>query len=486
MVIFETEDLSFSYPGCSEKALDNVNLKIDRGDFVLMMGKTGSGKSTLLSLLKKEISPVGSLSGSIDVNAKSVSFVCQNPEVSFVCEYVRGELAFALENTLKNSFEIAVKIGEIASYFNLSDLLDSRISNLSGGEKAMVSIAAAMVGDCDALILDEPFAWLDPKAAEQLTAVLKRINDELGVTVIVASHSSQGLVDICDKIIIMENGRMICDDTADNLKFSDSAIDFFPVCTKLFTERPLNVKQAIGYAEKLNEKKVAESEKSETVLKVKNLTFAYEKKGRDILSSLDFIAYKGKIHAVIGANGSGKTTFLKAVAGIKKAYAGKVKCSGKIAYLPQNVRSLFTKDTVGEEISDKTAKAFHLDAFMNRHPYDLSGGQMQRLGLAILSEQEFDIILMDEPTKGIDVFGKKDLEKYMKSLCSAGKTVIFVSHDLDFVGDVSDYVSFLSDSVIAMTGERRRVLSGLNYYTTQIRRITKLRLSSAVSAEDLL
>lgn len=486
MVLFKTENLNFTYPSSSVKALEDVTLEINSGNFVLLMGKTGSGKSTLLSMLKKEISPVGKISGSVQVNTNSVSFVCQNPELSFVSEYVRGELAFALENTMKNHSQIAVKIGETASYFNLTDLLDSKISNLSGGEKAMVSLAAAMVGDCDALILDEPFAWLDPKASQQLIYMLKRINDELGVTVIVSTHSSQGLVDICDKMVIMEKGRILFDDTADHLRFNNSALDFFPLCTKLFDKRPLTVKQAIECAANLKEKKTEEFSKSETALEIKNLTFAYEKKGRDILSNLNFKAYKGSIHAVIGANGSGKTTFLKAAAGIKKAYSGKVKSFGKIAYLPQNVRYLFTKDTVGEEIDIETAKAFELDEFLNRHPYDLSGGQMQRLGIAILSQQNFDIILMDEPTKGIDVFGKKDLAAYMKKLSADGKTVVFVSHDLDFVGDVADYVSFLSDSVISVTGERRTVLSSLNYYTTQVRRITKSYLESAVSAEDLI
>ena len=343
MVLFKTENLNFTYPASSDKALEDVSLEISSGDFVLLMGKTGSGKSTLLSMLKKEISPVGKVSGRVEVNTNSVSFVCQNPELSFVSEYVRGELAFVLENSIKNRSQIAVKIGETASYFNLTDLLDSKISNLSGGEKVMVSVAAAMAGDCDALILDEPFAWLDPKASQQLIYMLKRINDELGVTVIVSTHSSQGLVDICDKILIMEQGRILFDDTADNLRFNNRALDFFPLCTKLFDERPLTVKQAISYAANLKEKEVEELSEGDTVLEIKNLTFAYEKKGRDILSNLNFKAFKGRIHAVIGANASGKTTFLKAAAGIRKAYSGRVKSFGKMAYLPQNVRYLLPK-----------------------------------------------------------------------------------------------------------------------------------------------
>ncbi|MGN1202007.1 MAG: ABC transporter ATP-binding protein, partial [Eubacterium sp.] len=201
--------------------------------------------------------------------------------------------------------------------------------------------------------------------------------------------------------------------------------------------------------------------------------------------SLSFEAYKGKVLSIIGANGCGKTTLLKVIAGIKKPYSGRVKVNGKIAYMPQNPRYLFTQDTVGDEIDYETAKKFCLDSFLNHHPYDLSGGQMQKLALAILSQQDFDILLLDEPSKALDKFFKADLIDYIKALAKSGKTVIIVSHDLDFVGDVSDYVSFLSDSVITVTGSRRQVLSLLNYYTTQIRRITKAHLNSAVSTEDL-
>lgn len=486
MVIFKTENLSFAYPKCESKALNGINFSVDKGEFVLLMGRTGSGKSTLLKLMKKELAPFGKISGEIVINSEKIGFVMQNPDLSFVAENVRSELAFALENMKMKHDEIAVKIGEISSFFNLSDMLDQKISELSGGERAAVAIASAMIFDADTLILDEPLAQLDPKASNQIINLLKRVNEELGVTVIVSSHTSEGIIHLCDRMVVMDEGRIILNDTPDNLKNNESVLEYFPVYTSLFSERPLTVKEAIKYTGLLSEKKEADVDKTDIAVKLKNITFSYGRNEKDILSKLSFEAYKGRIHSVIGANGSGKTTLLKVIAGIKKAYSGKVKADGKISYLPQNPQYLFTKDTVGEEIDKETAKLFGLSDYLNHHPYDLSGGQMQKLALAILSRQNFDILLLDEPSKALDTFSKMDLISYIKSLANSGKTVIIVSHDLDFVGDVSDDVSFLSDSVITITGTRRYVLSSLNYYTTQIRRITRSCLQSAVSTEDLL
>lgn len=486
MVLFETKDLSFVYPKCRSKALDGVSLTIDRGEFILLMGRTGSGKSTLLRMLKKELSPFGEISGNITNHSWRTGFVIQNTDVSFVAENVRGELAFALENMKLKNDEIAVRIGETASFFNLSDLLDKKISDLSGGERAVTAIASAMISDVDALILDEPLAQLDPKSTAQVISLLKRVNEELGVTVIMSSHTADRVADFCDRLIIMDSGKIIADNPPYILKNSEKALDYLPVYTSLFKERPLTVKEAIPLAGSLREKECSVTTRAETAAVMKNITFSYGKKERDILSALSFKAYKGTVHSIIGANGSGKTTLLKVLAGIKKAYSGKVKTNGKIAYMPQNPQYLFTRDTVIEEIDERTAESFGLSDFLARHPYDLSTGQMQKLALAILSLQDFDILLLDEPSKALDSFSKESLKKYIKDLSKHGKTVIIVSHDLDFVGDVSDYVSFLSDGIIAMTGERRQVLSSLNYYTTQIRRITRSYLKSAVSAEDLI
>lgn len=489
MVLLKTENLSFSYPACDKSALDNITLEINKGDFIMVMGGTGAGKSTLLRLLKKEIAPFGRINGTIENHFSSISFVSQNPDTSFVAENVRGELAFALENQRLDNDRIAVKIGETSSFFNLSDLLDKKISTLSGGERAVVSIASSMITDCDLLVLDEPLAQLDPKSSNQIINLLKRVNDELGVTVILSSHISDGIIDLCDKLLILEKGKNIAFDKPDVLAADSRFSHFFPIYTNLFSAKPLTVKSAIlceeRFTEKPPENTIKKSVHNDISVSLKNITFAYDKREVDILSSLSFKAYSGEIHSIIGANGSGKTTLLKIIANIKKAYSGKVKINGKVAYMPQDPRYLFTKDTVGEEITTDTARKFGLDAYLTRHPYDLSGGQIQKLALAILSEQEFDILVLDEPTKALDSFGRVSLASYLKTLSSGGKTVIMATHDLDFAGQVSDRVSFLSDGMITISGGRRAVFSSLNYYTTQIRRITKAYLSTAVSTGDI-
>ncbi|MCC8073883.1 MAG: ATP-binding cassette domain-containing protein [Clostridiales bacterium] len=486
MVLFETKGLTFSYPHSEKTALDNINLKVNKGEFVLLMGESGSGKSTLLRILKPELAPYGKKSGDVIFSGNSIGFVEQNPQTSFVSENVRGELAFALENAKISSDKIAVKIGEISSFFNIADKLDEKTANLSGGERAVVSVASAMINDADTLILDEPFSQLDYKSTMQLCSLLKRINEELGVTVILASHSSQEVIDYSDRIVILQNGEIICNDTPKNAVKNSNILEFFPISAQLFDERPLTVKDALPYAKKLKEKPYIKFEATDAAVTVKNLYFAYEKKSPDILDGLNFTAYKGKINAVIGANGSGKTTLLKVIAGIKRQYSGKIKLTGKALYLPQDVRFLFTKDSLSQEIKTDTAKKLGIDDCLMQNPLDLSAGQMQRLGLGILLEQNGDIFLLDEPSKGLDFNAKKELGAILKQLCSENKTVIIVSHDLDFIGDIADTVSFLSDGNITMSGERRDVLSSLNFFTTQIRRITNNVLPLAVSTEDIL
>jgi energy-coupling factor transport system ATP-binding protein len=486
MALFEAKGLSFSYPLSDGKALDGIDLNIAKGELVLVTGRSGSGKTTLLKLFSRTLAPVGETGGELINNAESTGFVCQNPELGFVSQRVRGELAFGLENLKLTNDEISLKIGETASFFNLNELLDAELCVLSGGTKSAVAVASAVINGSEVLLLDEPYAQLDPKACSQLTTLLRRINEELGITVIVASHSSQELISLCSRLLILERGKILFDGRPADAAQKDELLPYLPVCASLFDSRPLTVRDAVLSANGLQEKPFAPQEKTEPAAELKHITFAYSKRDRDVLSNLDYTAYKGKINAVIGANASGKTTLLKVLAGVKKAYAGKVGINGRVAYMPQNVSFLFSADTVSGEIGADTAERLGISHCLNQNPFDLSGGQAQRLALGILLEQNADILLLDEPSKSLDSFAKKELAKLLKELCTQGKTVILVSHDLDFVGDNADYVAFLSDGFIAVNGERRAVLSSLDFYTTQVRRITKNYLRNAVSAEDLV
>lgn len=486
MALLKTENLSFTYPNSNYKALDNISFEINSGEMVLIMGKTGSGKSTLLRLLKKEIAPYGKKEGNI-ITPDSIAYVSQNAENTFVSETVRGELAFALENQCVDNDEIAVRIGEVSSFFNLADSLDKTLDFLSGGEKTTVAVAAAMITNAKVLLLDEPFSQLDAKSCHQLSSLLKRVNDELGVTVVIVSHISDGIVDLCDRLIILEKGRIIANDIPKLVAKNNELLPFFPICTALFDSRPLTVKEAVLSEKHFKEKEnIILANKDKPTVKLKDVTFAYEKNGKDILSRLNFNAYAGEIHFIIGSNGSGKTTMLKLIAGISKAYSGKVKAYGQPAYIPQNVRYLFTEDTVLQEIGEKQATIFNLNNYLDRHPYDLSGGELQKLALAKISMQSFDILLLDEPSKSLDAFAKKELIDYLVKLKELGKTIIIVSHDLDFAGDLADRISFLSDGIITISNSRREVLSRLSFYTSQVRRITGSYLNSAVSVEDLI
>lgn len=486
MAYIETKNLTFSYPEVGVNALKDISIRVNEGEFVLLMGRSGSGKSTLLRLLKNEIAPYGNLNGSIESSFAESAFVVQNTDSSFVSQNVRGELVFALENKGLNNDKIAVKLGETASFFNLTDLLDADISTLSGGERATVAVAAAMISSPKLLILDEPLSQLDPKASSQLVSLLKRVNDELGTTIIMSSHISDRVVDICDKMLVLEKGKLIADGKPNELAKNDRLLLFFPIYTSLYDSRPLTVKDAVLCHGNFKEKELTVNEFKEKAIELKNIVFAYGKNERDILDRLSMTVFKGSVHSVIGANGSGKTTLLKVIAGIKKQYSGKVKLNGKVAYLPQNPQYLFTKDTVLEEVGQSSAKALCPNDYKTRHPYDLSGGEMQKLAIEILLKNDFDIILMDEPTKSLDYFSKQELKKIINSLITQGKTVVIVSHDLDFVGEVSDFVSFLSDGIITITGDRRTVFSSLDFYTTQIRRVTKSSLSLAVAPEDIV
>ena len=465
--------VSFAYPKSEYKALDSVSFSISKGDFCLVSGASAAGKATLLSLIKKEIAPAGELGGEIEING-SVGYLRQNTDESIVCDRVRGELAFGVENLGKSSSEIELLIAETAAYFNLEDKLNSATAELSGGEKQLVSLASVMMMKPDILVLDEPCAYLDPVSAERFANMVKKLHSELGITVIMSEHSVDLLYGYADKILLLEKGSLTFEGT--------------PEKTLSFLEKENNpmlaaVPVQFRYKGKeLNYNEMKETgENPEIALNAKRLYFAYNKNSF-VINDLSLDVYRGKINAVIGSNGCGKTTLLKVLSRVYKPYRGKVN-SEKLSMLTQNVKDLFTADRCGDEVTfGEITDYLEISDIKERHPYDLSGGQAQRLALAKVLQRNADIIILDEPTKGLDAVLKTKLGKLLKRLCADGKTVLLVSHDIDFVGEWADYVSFMSEGRIAVTDEKRRFFSSLSFYTTSLSRLSRGR---AVCSEDV-
>lgn len=491
MALLEIKDLTFSYPNASKNALENVNLNLERGNFCFVCGKSGSGKSTLLRLFKKELAPFGKTSGKIEINTDKIGYLNQNVESNIVTDTVFGELQFALQNTELTNSQAALKIAETASYFNLNSYIDEKTENLSGGVKQLLALACTMVLMPDLLVLDEPCSQLDPVSAQSFYSAVRRLNRENGVTVIMCEHKSDLMAD-ADCTLFLDSGRAEFFGSPNGLanhlvaNSSDMAA-ILPAYTQLLKSTPLDFTAAKIEVEKLCEKPYIKPDiKGETAsLVAKGICFAYKKGGRDILFDLDYKAYKGKINAVVGANGSGKTTLLKCLAKVSKPYGGKIKTSGKTALMPQNVQTVFLYDTVAEEVQDsQIIEQFSLSKLLGRNPFDLSGGEAQRVAIAKAIQSGADIILLDEPTKSVDAAFKTELARILKRLCDEGKTIILVTHDLEFAGRYADYVSFLFSGKIASSDDRRAFFSSLEIYTTSLSRMSGGRIVSVDDAKE--
>lgn len=483
------ENLTFSYALADKNALNNVSFTVNEGDFFLLIGQSAAGKSTLLKLLKKEISPNGILNGKLEISS-SVGYVAQNVDESIVCDKVYSELAFGLSNSGKTADEVELAVAEIASYFNLENKLYCDISSLSGGEKQLVNLAAVMIMKPQILVLDEPTSQLDPISTIRFVEMIKKLHTDFGITVVMSEHSNDLIFDYADKILLLSEGRsQFCAapiEMIDYLKKENHImLASVPVQMRLINGA-YSVSQCKNALRNFSFKTIDYIEKmpENTVLNAKGLCFAYNK-GVDVLSNLDLNIYEGKINAVIGPNSSGKSTLLKCLAGVLKCYRGKIKTQHNISMLCQNPYDLFRFEKCCDEVDfGELTEFLEIDDIKNQHPYDISGGQAQRLALAKVLSTGADIILLDEPTKGFDADLKQKFALILKRLCKMGKTVLLVSHDIEFVGEYADFVSFLSNGKIASGNSRRQFFSQLNFYTTAISKITDGLKKGIVSESD--
>ncbi len=545
MVSFQIKNLSFSYPLGEGKALDNISLEIEKGEFAVICGKSGCGKTTLLRHLKPALAPHGKREGEIlfegrDINSlpqreavSEIGYVMQNPENQIITDKVWHELSFGLESLREEPCRIRLKVAETASFFGIQQWFFKGVEELSGGQKQLLNLASVMAMQPKAIILDEPTSQLDPIAAAEFLAAVKKINFSLGVTVIISEHRLEEVVPLADKVIVMEEGRSIsCAPwEAYSLlkKMGNPMAEAMPASVKIAAEisesgerergekrLPLTVRDGRLFISEYMEGKVpAESGKTTRfsekkvpdAVKARNLWFRYEKNGSDVIRDLNFSVKKGTFHAVLGGNGAGKTTLLSLLSGSLKAYRGKITVGEKgeklkVALLPQNPQTLFVKKTLLEDIEEgigakmsgeerektarRAAEQVHLQNLLSRHPYDLSGGEQQKAALAKVLLTEPDILLLDEPTKGLDCWFKRELAEIIRELCEKGVTVIAVSHDIEFCAQYADYCTLLFCGEAVSTAPAKEFFAGNSFYTTAANRMARLFFPQAVTNKEVI
>lgn len=520
MAQIEIKNLTFTYSGSDYAALKNICWKVEDGDFVVVCGKSGCGKSTLLRNLKPAIRPAGIISGEVFYDgslidkisdrkcAKDIGFIMQNPEHQIVTDKVWHELAFGLENLGYPKEDIRLRVSEMAEYFGITDWYFDSVENLSGGQKQLLNLAAVMAMQPKVMVLDEPTAQLDPIAAENFLDTLKKINRDLGITIILSEHRLNYVLPDADYILLMDKGEILHCGVPDKVMtevMNNEMLKLMPPSVQIFKacgaegQPPISVSQGrkwinslkLSDGEALGEnKKVAENgPKSEVVVNCKNLWFRYERAGKDIVKGLNLQITKGEIFAILGGNGTGKTTTMRLLSGINRAYRGKLDIEGNVSALPQNVQTLFKKETVEEELEGVSAEIIEqmeLTELQERHPYDLSGGQQQKLALARVLAAEPDILLLDEPTKGLDAIYKESLGELLLKLKNLGKTIILVSHDVDFCGQFADRCGLFAQGTLIAVNNFREFFACNRFYTTTVSKMAGHKIKKAVKKEDVI
>ena len=550
MAHFEIKNLSFYYPGAPEKAvLDSIDLTIQKGEYVTICGRSGSGKTTLLKQLKTVLTPHGKRTGEIlfkgrlleEANLREqssqIGYVMQNPDNQIVTDKVWHELAFGLESLGCDQKTIRLRVAEMASYFGIQDWFHKNVSELSGGQKQLLNLASIMTMQPSVLILDEPTSQLDPIAASDFLNTICKINRELRTTIVITEHRLEDILYASDQVVVMEEGKILANDRpekiGDLLKEKENEMfAAMPTPVQIYygvpnqLKCPLTVREGAEWLEglladrKLTETKVEkgenyiEDEIEDPAVELRELWFRYEKDSPDILKGVSCKVPRNRLFAIVGGNGTGKSTTLKAIAGICRPYRGKVFIQGKriekyraaelfqenLAMLPQDPQSLFVHKTVREDLKEmissgdkekeaklhQVAETCEVTELLESHPYDLSGGEQQRVALAKVLLTEPKILLLDEPTKGIDNFFKQKFAQILDRLKAQGVTIIMVSHDIEFCAKYADTVSMFFDGGIVTTNTPNRFFSGNGFYTTAANRMSRHVFDNTITNEDVI
>lgn len=553
--VLSCEHVSFCYPRQTDNAIEDISFSIGEAEFVVLCGQSGCGKTTLLRHFKKNQIPFGTGSGKLyyrgsDLetmddreSAARIGFVGQNPDTQLVTDKVWHELAFGLENLGVPGEQIRRRTAEIAQYFGMESWFRRPVSELSGGQKQLLNLASVVIMQPDVLLLDEPTAQLDPIGTGRFLDTLRRLNRDLGTAVLLSEQRLEEVVPMADRVLIMHQGHLVADAVPGQCAAKLEAYErdhnealpiasAMPVAVRVWkachyrdeASSPVSIRQGKSWLADHVRKtgqpgepiKSAVSDRhpchtakravSETALFVDRLCFGYQKDQR-VLEDFTMRVPKGTLYAVVGGNGSGKSTALKAIMGICKPRRGKVKAAGKIRFLAQNPKSLFTELTAAEELmamllpenggaglkeADRTQRVgemlsyLELTAQREQNPMDLSGGQQQRLALGKLLLTEPDILLLDEPTKGLDGAFKEKLAELLKDLCSKGKTVVLVSHDMEFCARYADRCGLLFDGKLISEGETRAFFGENVFYTTAAQRMSRGVCEDCLLAEDII
>ena len=555
MASIQVKNLSFAYPTATSNAIDNVSFTINPSEFVVLCGKSGCGKSTLLRHLKKNLMPYGRLEGEIyyngtsiadlddRLNASEIGFVQQNPDNQIVTDKVWHELAFGLESLGMDNQTIKRRVAEMASFFDIQTWFRKNVSELSGGQKQLLNLASIMVMQPKILILDEPTSQLDPIAASEFLKTIYRINRELGTTIIISEHRLEDLFTMADKVMVMDKGKLIaCDEpwnignflAGESLEERHPMFHGMPSVMKIYSHcrnagvprcikddkeiSPLTIRDGRLWLESFlnnhmedrgedsHSKLISNGENRdsrEEVINARDLWFKYSRESGDVLRGLDLSIRKGELFCLLGGNGAGKSTTLKAISGIIKPQRGKIKVDeSKVAMLPQNPQALFTEITVEEEllealyyekISDEekvekienVLELMEIEHLRKAHPYDLSGGEQQRLAMGKILLLNPEILLLDEPTKGLDPFFKITLAGVLKKLTEAGVTIFMVSHDIEFCAEYGDRCAMFFDGGVVSEGTPKEFFAGNNFYTTSANRIVRQWYPEGITWEEV-
>lgn len=531
--MIKLDNLSFTYSGAKEPALQSLNLNIADGEFVLITGPSGGGKSTLCRCFNGLVPHFygGNISGKIVAQgldtlkhppremASKVGMVFQDPENQLVTTDVEREIAFGLENLGFTVNLIARRIEESLDTVGIAGLRYRRLHELSGGEKQKVAIASVLALHPEVLVLDEPTSELDPQSAEEVLRILERLNDELGITVILVEHRLDRVIHLVDRVIVVKEGSIHADgppeEIMSNHHFDELGVGIPPIIRMMkrlrengisISKIPLTVKDARISLQKTiqNTKKVVFVDNhlgTEQILSASKLWFSYG--DRTVLRNINMAVNEGEFIAIMGRNASGKTSLVKHFNGLLKPSKGRVIIKGldsrskdvaelsqQVGYVFQNPNDHLFAGTVEDEVAfslknrgaerDKITESveqilgmFKLERYRYTYPKYLSGGEKQRLALASVLVSEPEIVIMDEPTRGMDYWLKKELFEFLDEYRRKGNTVIMVTHDVEMIAECADRVVLLSEGRVVVDGSKREVLSKALLFSPQINRLAQ-------------